>query len=141
MYKRILLPLGLSEFKAGSIKPLLKQLADSQAKVTLLHVIEPISDADDREVSAFLQRLQERAESYLQEVAQELGELLSNVEYQITTGKRSTRIVEFAKQEQIDFILMSAKQSVNGPLTPQELGNLGNLVAMMAPCSVLISKD
>lgn len=141
MYKRILLPLGFSEFKSETLKPLLTKLADPQAKVTLLHVIEPISDADDDEVSAFLLSLKERAETFLQEVKKELETEGSSLDYMVVTGKRSSKIIEFAKQEQVDLIVMSAKCSVSDPVTPQELANLGNLVAMMAPCSVFLAKE
>lgn len=138
MFKRILVPLGLTEKDARAVAVARDLASESGGTVTLLHVIEPL-DLPFEEMKDFYDRLERQSLSTLEERVAPLREAgiehTANVEY----GDRAATIVAHAEKHGSDVIVMSSHR-----VDPESPGlawtTLSYKVAILAQCPVLLVK-
>lgn len=138
MFRRILVPLGLTEKDARAVDVARELATESGGTVTLLHVIEPL-DLPFEEMKDFYDRLEKQSLRTLQERVGPLREAgvrhSANVEY----GDRAGTIVAHAEKQGSDVIVMSSHR-----VDPEKPGlawtTLSYKVAILAQCPVLLVK-
>jgi universal stress protein A len=139
-FQHILIPLDFTERNDVALSTVRDIAEESKAHVTLIHIVEPIDDAEDEEAKAFTQNLTNEAENHLRERADKLQDLDITVTCENRVGKRNTEIVTYAMDQDVDLILLNSH-----PITP-ESGDQNNLglsyqIALLAPCAVLMLKS
>ncbi len=112
MFEKILVPLDGSPLAEG-ILPYVKVLAKAlHSRVVLLHAAEasPL-DHRDPELEPYatetVERIRPLAESYLEEVAEDLRRDSLQVEKKVAQGKAADEIVDYAEGQGVDLIAMS----------------------------------
>ncbi|MGH7557146.1 MAG: universal stress protein [Gemmatimonadota bacterium] len=138
MFKKILVPLGLTDRDAQAVDVARDLAAESGGAVTLLHVIEPL-DLPFEEMKDFYDRLEEQSLRTLEERVGPLREAgiehSANVEY----GDRAATIVGHAQEHGSDLIVVSSHRV--DPTTPGlAWTTLSYKIAILAQCPVLLVK-
>ena len=111
MFRHVLLPVDLTEKcrSAVEVGAELAQLAG--ARLTLLHVIEPIADAgDDDDVADFYRELETRAHERLEALRGELAARSFTVDAHVTVADRAEEIVRFADETAVDLVVMTSRR-------------------------------
>lgn len=109
----ILIPLDGSELSEGCIAPALDLGTMMQARYTLLHVVEHLPAAEQREFATSTSSAQallaaeHAAACYLDHVAAGLIARAPDIQIAVTTGRPSEMIAAYAKQQAVDLIAMS----------------------------------
>ena len=117
-FHHVLVPLDFTEKNRAALEVAFDLAVHHHARVTLLHVIEPISGADG-ELQAFTTRLRQRAESELEARAQRFAEAVQKVEWKVIEGHRLEEIVRASVDRSADLIVMSSHRPVpRSPGTP-----------------------
>ena len=73
MFKNILVPTDLTEKSLVALDIALKMNTESDFKITLLHVIETLEEAEDEDFREFYEKLEKRAWMKLDEMLQRYG--------------------------------------------------------------------
>jgi universal stress protein A len=144
MYKHILFATELNESKSY-IEDKVKQLQElSQAKLSIIHVVEPIPSAyyggvygvapglDPIGSVDTTKMLEERAKELLQPLVKKLDIAEHNVH--IPIGQISGEILAFAEQKEVDLII-TGSHGVHG--LQLLLGSTANSILHGAKCDVL----
>ena len=139
MFSSILVPVDLTEQTRSSLDTAIALAGQSRGKVTLLHVIETIADAEYDEMRDFYKRLERKARASLEALARPLVAAGCNVEQQVIYGKRVKEIVLFAEEHANDLILMSSR-APDLDNRGTSWGSISHQVAILASCSVLLLK-
>ena len=108
MFQNILVPTDLSKKSTKAIDIAIKIGAESNCKITLLHVIETIEDADYEEFDEFYEKLKVRAERKMDEMVHNKKIKQSAIRKEIAFGKRVKEIVRFAYENGIDLIILTS---------------------------------
>ena len=139
MFSNILVPVDLTDQSRSSIEMALDLAGPESSKVTLLHVIETIADADYDDMRDFYKRLERRARASLEELARPLVAAGFEVERQVIYGKRVKEIVLFAEEHDNDLVIMSSR-ALDLQDRDTSWGSISHQVAILASCSVLLLK-
>ncbi len=144
MYKHILFATELNETKSY-IEDKVRELQKlTQAKLSVIHVIEPIpsayysgeygiiSGADSVDGIGSTKILEERSKEALQPLVKRLN--ITEQDLHIPTGHASGEILAFAKKESVDLIITSS-HGVHG--LQLLLGSTTNAILHGAKCDVL----
>ncbi len=137
MFRRILVPVDLTEKNRSAVEAAAEQARASSAPITLLHVIETIQGATYEEFESFYATLTQRAEDALGKWSEELASRGLSVEREIVFGKRGTEILRFAADHECDLIVVSS-HAVDRVHPTRNLGTISHQVALFAPCAVLL---
>ncbi|MBD3676372.1 MAG: universal stress protein [Planctomycetaceae bacterium] len=138
-FQHLLVPLDFTNKNQPALEIAFEIAVQNQARVTLLHVIETLSELEDRELTAFYDRLAERANRELESFAQRFQEAKLPVDWKVRYGKRLTEIVDDIEERAIDLLVMSShKVSREEPL--KGLGSLSYQVSLLCECPVLMVK-
>ncbi len=136
MFRRILVPVDLTDKNVRAVE-WSRELAEwGGAVVTLLHVIEPL-DLPFEELEDFYEELESRAAEAMEAMSQPLQ--VAGVEHrqQVVYGDRAREIVEFAADQRMDLIVLSShRQDLEDPV--RNLGTLSHKVAILAQTPVLL---
>jgi nucleotide-binding universal stress UspA family protein len=136
MFKRILVPVDFTDKNLSALDRAYQLAKWSQGTVILLHVIEKVEYISSKEMKAFYEKLEKSAERKMNQYAKTLRQRRISLEERIVYGKRAEEIVRFAKDEEVDLILMSSHR-----VRPKEKwGTLSYQVAILSPTSVLLVK-
>lgn len=138
MFERVLVPVDLTEknVRAMEVARELAELADSS--VTLLHVIEPL-DLPFEELEDFYRRLEEKAADAMYALAEPLREVGRPVDRHVIYGDRAAEIVEYAREEGFDLVVMTSRRF--GPEGgTRNWATLSHKVAIMSQTPVLLVK-
>jgi nucleotide-binding universal stress UspA family protein len=138
--KHILVPLDFTDRNDQVLASAHDIAEKTGARVTLIHVVEPMADSDDETLQAFTTRLTEEAEQHLQKRADKLADLGSSVACENRVGKRHSEIVSFAMENDVDLIIMNSHR-VTAATEPQNAFSLSHQIALMAPCAILMLKS
>ncbi len=137
-YRHLLVPLDFTS-KHDSALTITRDMAKtSGAKVTLMHVIEPIEPPDDSAIDSFTSKLIRDAEKHLKTRAQKLLADGIDVSVENCVGSRAKEIVDFAAREGVDMILLNSHMIT--PESNDQTLSLSYQVALLAPCAVLLLK-
>jgi nucleotide-binding universal stress UspA family protein len=137
-FQHVLVPLDFTPQNQGALEVAFELAVHNHARITLLHVIEPIAGADG-ELQAFTDQLRKRAESELELRAQRFAEAGQKVDWKAIEGHRLEEIVRASVDRKADLIVMSSH-----PLDParpaQTWNTLSYQVSVLCSCPILMVK-
>jgi nucleotide-binding universal stress UspA family protein len=136
MFHRIVVPTDLTSNSKHALDMALALASPHDAHVTLLHVIERIPNLEDRELRTFYDRLERDARRGLRDLVAH-AHIPGQVEIvqELVFGRRADEIVEMAKKQNADLIVLQHSQD-DHPL----LGSISYKVSVLAPCTTLLLK-
>lgn len=138
-FQHLLVPVDFTEKNLRALDIAFEVAVLSSARVTLLHVIETIDFAPDRDVREFYDMLEAHAETELESISQRFLEAHVATDRTIRFGKRAHEVVKYAIEHGIDLVVMSSHR-----VDPQNLikssGTLSYQVSILCPCDVLLVK-
>ena len=140
MFKKILVPLDLTERHGAALQAAAHLARANQGEVILLHVVELIAGLDGDEESAFYQRLARRARDHLAKLGSKLTREHIGWQAEVLFGNRAVDTAGFAAERQADLIVLTS------PLFQPErptagLGSMTWRISLIATCPVLLVKD
>jgi nucleotide-binding universal stress UspA family protein len=136
MFKRILVPVDLSEKSSGAVDAACRLAAVTQGEVTLLHVIETIEHLDFDEMRSFYEKLEKKAEAGLRRLADPAPHKGVSMQTETVYGKRARSIIEFAAKRKMDLIVLNSHPIQTGAGFP----SISYEVGILASCPVLLLK-
>jgi nucleotide-binding universal stress UspA family protein len=145
MYKKMLVPLDGSEFAECSLEHAkIVAVACRCPEVTLLRVIEPnpqLTDIGGVATEEWFRDAQERAEAevkkYITQVADRLKKEGLTTKGVVVQGKAADEILDYAKNNQIDIIVMSTHG--RSGLSRWVVGSVTDKIIRHSPVPVLIA--
>lgn len=139
MFTHILVPTDFTEKSLRAMDIAVKMALSEGCKLSLLHVIETIENAEYEEFKDFYGKLRKRAEKKLDEMtARHGGEQLS-IHAEIIYGNRAIEIIDFAQHHDVDLIVLSShKIAKESPA--QGWGTISYKVAILSHCPVMMVK-
>ena len=139
MFQHILVPLDLGGGKQRTLAAALQLAQQSQARVTLLHVIQRIEHVPTNEVRDFYKRLTETARDRLAVAARKLAAKKIDVRAVVLLGTPAEAIVKYADTNRVDLIVLpSHKVDLAHPA--QGWGTTSYKVGILCQCPVLLIK-
>ena len=139
MFKHILVPTDLTEKTMQALSIAVKMALHDDSRVTLLHVIEMIEDSEFSEFEDFYEKLKRRAEKKMSRMTGEYGDKSLVIGSEIVYGKRIRDIVNFAKGNEIDLIVLNSHR-VSVDSAAQGWGTISYKVSILAHCPVMLVK-
>jgi nucleotide-binding universal stress UspA family protein len=139
MFKNILVPTDLSEKSVTALDIALKIGSEDEPKITLLHVIETIDEADYGEFEKFYEKLKDRAQRKMDEMAGRCGVKAPLVQKKIVFGNRVNEIVRFAHENGIDLIILSSHR-IDSVDAAAGWATISYRVGILSPCPVMMVK-
>lgn len=141
--KKILLPVDGSEGSARAATVAYELAEITKGKIFIMHVINTgmvqqiatMSDADSLEV---LTRYMANGERLLEGYKNAAAEFELEVELILEQGPPSYKIIEFARKESVDIIVMGSHGVTS--VSRLGLGSTTQRVVRKAPCAVLVVK-
>lgn len=138
LFEKILVPVDLTEKNRRAVEVAGELAAASGGQVTLLHVIEML-DLPFEEVEDFYRQLEERAGEAMASLGAALESHGVSHAGHVRYGVRAEEIVEFARDEGFDLILLSSHRA--DPEQPaKNWASLSHKVAILAQTPVLLVK-
>ncbi|HZZ80068.1 MAG TPA: universal stress protein [Gemmataceae bacterium] len=139
MFKRLLLPLDLTDKHAPVVATAAELAKKSGGSVALLHVVELIPGLSRDEDRAFYDRLEKQARAHMDRVGQALTAQKVAWKAELRFGPRVQETVRFAQEEQCDLIIMTAPTF--DPAHPTlGWGSLSFKISMLSSAPVLLVK-
>ncbi len=135
----IMLPVDFSDKNVVAMDTAYDIVTAKPAKVTLLHVIEPISVSDDDEILKFTDQLRARADVELASLASRFSSLELDVSCVTLVGNRSKTAVRYAVENDVDLIVVSSHQ-LDSDDSPRSMASVSYQIAVLATCPVLLLK-
>lgn len=141
--KKVLVPLDFSEPSRKALRYAQAFAEQFGARLTLLHVVEPLSYPPDFAVVPLLPPDAEGPR--LQELAKHLAELGRSVgggvetEPIVISGRPWQGVVDYAKEADVDLIIVSTHGYTG--LKHVLLGSVTEKIVRHAPCPVLVVRD
>jgi len=143
-YKKILVPIDFSDFSKAALKYAVTFAKQYKAKLILVYVMEPIIYPPDFSMGQITLptvnfEMDRRAKEELEKLAEnEITELV-DVTTIIKTGKPFVEIIETAKEEDADLIIIST----HGHSGVEHIlfGSTADKVVQKAPCPVLTIRE
>jgi nucleotide-binding universal stress UspA family protein len=139
MFKRILVPVDLTEKSMPAVDLAVELAAQSKAHVILHHVIETIEHVNFDEMKDFYRRLETSARRGLREFSERFEARELKVDPLVTYGHRTQGIVDAAIAHQADLIIM-ASHRIDPDRPGHDWSTISYGVAILAPCDVLLVK-
>lgn len=139
MYRRILVPTDLTDRTIEALEVATNIAAPGDARITLLHVIETIADAEDNQLTAFYRRLERQAAERLREIISRASGKGSEIVTEIVYGKRVDDTLRFVRANDVDLIVL-ASHPLDASKPYEGLGTMSYKLGILAPCAVLLVK-
>lgn len=139
MFKRILVPVDLTEKSLAAVDVAFDLARKFQSQVTLLHVIETIEHVTFDEMKGLYNRLEASARKGLQEFSERFEAEGLSVDRLVTYGHRAPGIVDAAIANRSDLIVM-ASHRIDPDRPGHDWATISYGVAVLAPCHVLLLK-
>ena len=141
-FQHILVPVDFTPKNQPALEIAFEQALHNESRVTLLHVIEIIDTGEgevDDELKEFYERLQQRAWTELDAMAQRFAETSIAVDQKVRMGRRPYEVVKFANEHDVDLIVMSS-HTVDPERPVQSLGTVSYQVSVLCSCPVMLVK-
>jgi nucleotide-binding universal stress UspA family protein len=138
MFKKIMVPIDLSDAKNPALLIAKRIAIQNKAQLTLLHVIEKIEYLPSDETKDFYARLKKTGFAKLHRIAKKMiagGEIVTK----IALGNRAKSIVEYAEKNDIDLIVMNSHR-IDLKEPNKGWGTISYKVAILSQCPVLLVK-
>ena len=139
MFKNILVPTDLTDRDRKAMEIAVRMAHQDTGKITLLHVIETIEDAQTEDFQKFYKQLGTRSGQKMDLVINQYrkGDLV--IEKQILFGRRVHEIINFAAHSDVDLIIMSSHRLDAENLT-EGWGTISFKVGVLSHCPVMLVK-
>jgi universal stress protein A len=139
MFKKILLPVDLSEKHQAALDVAAELAQQGQSEVTLLHVIEVIPGLSLEEEKSFYDRLERVARNHLKRLGDLLAERGIASRQEVLLGNRPREIARSATETGSDLIVLTAPRF--DPDNPAAgWGSMSYRVGILSQCPVLLVK-
>lgn len=139
MFKKLLVPLDLTDKHQAVVDTAAKLAQQNDGDVTLLHVIESIPGLSVGEERTFYNRLERSAEKHLQKYFKALTKRQIPCQTKVFIGHRGQGIAAFAREIGAELILLTAP--CFDPEKPTAgWGSLSYRVGLLSTCPVLLVK-
>lgn len=138
-FQHLLVPVDFTGKNLAALDIAFEIAVQNQARVTLLHVIETIADLTDAEINEFYNRLDTRANTELETMAQRFAEAGLKIDQKIRYGKRLREIVQDSIDRQIDLIVLSSHK-IEKDQPVENWGTLSYQISVICQCPVLLVK-
>jgi nucleotide-binding universal stress UspA family protein len=139
MFKRLLLPVDLTDKHASVIATAADLAQQSGGSVTLLHIIELIPGLSREEDRNFYDRLEKAAQTHMDRIGQAFAARKLACQSALRFGPRVQETVRFAHEQQSDLILLTAPTF--DPAHPTVgWGSLSFKISILSPAPVLLVK-
>jgi nucleotide-binding universal stress UspA family protein len=139
MFKKILLPVDLSNRHGPALEIGQNLARQNQREIILLHVIELIRGLSLGEERDFYRKLEMAAKSCLKRLEARVGMRKVTHSRRILYGHRGPSIVKYAKEIGADLIVLTAPQvDLRNPSVGW--GSLSYKISILARCPVLLVK-
>lgn len=139
MFKRLLLPLDLTDKHTRVINTAAEMLKQGGSSLTLLHVIELIPGLSREEDRNFYDRLQQAAQQHMDRIGQTLAAQQVSWQGVILFGNRVQEVVRYAQENQTDLILLTAP-TIDAAHPGIGWGSLSFKISVLSPTPVLLVK-
>jgi universal stress protein A len=139
MFTHILVPTDFTEKSLKAMNVAVKMALSEECKLTLLHVIETIENAEYEEFKGFYDKLKNRAEERMDETADRYGREKLPIHTEIILGNRAREIIGFAQEHDIDLIVLSSHK-IAADRPGEGWGTISYKVAILSHCPVLMIK-
>lgn len=140
MFKNVLVPSDLTEKSKKALKIAVEMaMSKDPHRITILHVIETIEDADSREFDEFYEKLRLRAEREMLEMTQAFKQDNITIKTRIEYGNRVREIVKFAHDNDVDLIVLSSHR-LDETDPAQGWATISYKVGILAHCPVMMVK-
>ncbi len=139
MFKHILVPTDLTERSLTALDVAVKMAIHDSSLVTLLHVVETIEDGGSEDFTNFYSKLGKRAAKLMDKIIGGYQNERISITPEITYGKRVREIVRYARDKQIDLIILSSHK-VDAIDSVQGWGTISYKVGILAHCPVMLVK-
>jgi nucleotide-binding universal stress UspA family protein len=137
MFRRILLPVDLSDRHATALATAAELCQQSGGEIVLVHVIEVIPGLGVEEERPFYDRLERIARAHLERLGQRLDEKKVRWRMEVRLGPRVKEIVESARDAGADLAVLTTPRPDPANL-PASWGSFGFRAALVVPCPVLL---
>jgi universal stress protein A len=139
MFKKILLPVDLTDRHARVLDVAAELASRSGGDVILLHVIETIAGLSMQEEQDFYRRLERAAQAHLQRLGKHLAERKVPWQAVIQYGNRAPESVRYAQEAAADLIILTAPRL--DPAVPSAgWGSMSYRIGILSQCPVLLVK-
>ena len=135
--KSVLVPLDFDELSYDAIAPA-KEFVETEAALTLIHVLAPLHPADPAAMWHTLDN-EQRKQKVREFLAQKLKELgYQEIRIKVAIGDPSAEIIDYAKEISADLIVLPShgRRGISRFL----LGSVSERVVRLSSCPVLILK-
>jgi nucleotide-binding universal stress UspA family protein len=139
MFTHILVPTDFTEKSLKAMDVAVKMALSEGCKLSLLHVIETIDNAEYEEFKGFYGKLKKRAEERMDETAGRYGREKLPVHTEIILGNRAREIIGFAQENDVDLIVLSSHK-IDTDRPAEGWGTISYKVAILSHCPVLMIK-
>jgi universal stress protein A len=139
VFKKILVPVDLSDTHQQAIDIAGKLAGEGDGQVTLLHVVEVIPGLWVEEERDFYERIEAAARAHLARLGRQLEELHVPRREEIIFGNRAEEIVRYAMEAGVDLIVLSSHRiDLKNP--GAGWGTLSYKIGILSQCPVLLVK-
>ena len=146
LFRRILCAADLTEASDRTLAMALSLASENDARITLLHVVEGVPDAQERdlylavpEIGPLRRDLVEHARARLREAVPESARDFCAVDERVETGSAWKGVLRVSDEEDADLIVMGAH--AGGALGRMFFGSTANQVVRRAACPVLVIQE
>jgi universal stress protein A len=139
MFKKILLPVDLTEKHQRALDTAAELALQSQGTITLLHVIEVIPGLGMDEERTFYDRLERLARNHLNRLSKQLEGKKVPANVEIRFGNRAQECVRRAVDAGADLIILTSPRiDLNNPSA--DWGSISYKISILSQCPVLLVK-
>jgi nucleotide-binding universal stress UspA family protein len=139
VFRRILIPIDLSNRNARSLELALALARDGPASVTLVHVIQQVRGLPPGEMRAFYDRLVKMSRRKLAGAAKPFAAQRLTVRSKVLVGEPAREIVRAAAAARADLIVMGSHR-VNPKRRGLGWGTTSYKVGILCRCPILLVK-
>ena len=139
MFTHILVPIDLGDQNARTLGTALDLAISSQARVTLLHVVQRVAKIPYREMRVFYQRLVATSKRRLVRAAAPFVADGLAVRSEVLIGEPAREILRVAEARKVDLVVMGSHR-VNPALHTRGWGTTSYKVGIFCQCPILLVK-
>ncbi len=139
MFKHILVPIDLSDRNARTLATARELARQSEARVTLLHVVQRVPHIALGELAPFYRRLEATSRRKLQAAVKRFTEGGVPVRAEVVLGEPAREIVAAAARAKADLIVMGSHRVAPGR-PGRGWGTTSYKVGILCRCPVLLVK-
>lgn len=138
MFKKILVPIDLSDRHAEALSIAVRLAASNAGEVILLHVVELLHGLPFEEEREFYKRLETKARTHLGRLLRSVEESRVSTRAEIVFGDRSQEIIRYCSKAGCDLVVLTSHRI--DPDSPTGWGTLSYKIGILAPCPILLVK-